>query len=83
MEFTCLECGKQFDNKRSFHAHLKAHALTIGDYYVKHYNKKDLYTGEKLAFKSYDKYFRDDFNNLRNFKLWIDESPREDVKTYI
>ena len=83
MEFTCLECGKQFDNKRSFHAHLKAHALTIGDYYVKHYNKKDLYTGEKLAFKSYDRYFRDDFNSHRNFKLWIDESPREDVKTYI
>ena len=42
MEFTCLECGKEFDNKRSFHAHLKAHALTIGDYYVKHYGRRDL-----------------------------------------
>ena len=41
-EFTCLECNKKFDNKRSFHAHLKAHALTIGDYYVKHYERKDL-----------------------------------------
>ena len=41
MEFSCLECEKKFDKKRGFHSHLKAHALTIGDYYVKHFDKKD------------------------------------------
>ena len=77
-EFTCLECNKKFDNKRSFHAHLKAHALTIGDYYVKHYERKDLYSGEKIPFKSYDQYFRDNFISYNNFtrtmcntKIWF------------
>ena len=82
-KFTCLECSKEFDNKRSFHAHLKAHALTIGDYYVKHYDRRDLYTGEKLAFRSYDQYFRDSFNCYDNFKLWMDSAPKKDVKEYI
>ena len=83
MEFTCLECNKKFDNKRSFHAHLKAHALTIGDYYVKHYKRKDLYSGEKIPFKSYDQYFRDNFISYDNFKLWMDSAPEEDVKNYL
>ena len=82
-EFTCLECNKKFNSKRSFHAHLKAHSLTIGDYYVKHYDRKDLYTGEKLAFRSYDQYFRDSFNCYDNFKLWMDSAPTQDVKKYI
>ena len=82
-EFTCLECNKKFNSKRSFHAHLKAHSLTIGDYYVKHYDRKDLYTGEKLAFRSYDQYFRDSFNCYDNFKLWMDSAPEKDVKDYI
>ena len=81
--FVCKECGKEFDKKRSFHAHLKAHSLTIGDYYVKHYDRRDLYTGEKLAFRSYDQYFRDSFNCYDNFKLWMDSAPEQDVKTYI
>tara|TARA_R110002020_G_scaffold21871_2_gene74131 strand:+ start:252 stop:1202 length:951 start_codon:yes stop_codon:yes gene_type:complete len=83
MEFSCLECDKKFDNKRSFHLHLKAHALTIGDYYVKHYERKDLYSGDKIPFRSYDQYFRDNFINYDNFKLWMDSAPKEEVKTYI
>ena len=83
MEFTCLECNKKFNNKRSFHAHLKAHALTIGDYYVKHYERKDLYSGERIPFKSYDQYFRDNFISYDNFKLWMDSAPEEKVKGYL
>ena len=83
MEFTCLECNKKFNNKRSFHAHLKAHALTIGDYYVKHYERKDLYSDERIPFKSYDQYFRDNFISYDNFKLWMDSAPEEKVKSYL
>tara|TARA_R110002153_G_scaffold43986_3_gene124139 strand:+ start:4866 stop:5819 length:954 start_codon:yes stop_codon:yes gene_type:complete len=82
-DFICKECGKEFDKKRSFHAHLKAHSLTIGDYYVKHYDRRDLYTDEKLAFRSYDQYFNDSFNSYDNFKLWMDSAPEKDVKEYI
>tara|TARA_R110002167_G_scaffold325346_2_gene531409 strand:- start:5374 stop:6327 length:954 start_codon:yes stop_codon:yes gene_type:complete len=82
-EFVCRECNKEFDKKRSFHAHLKAHTLAIGDYYVKHYDKRDLYTNEKLAFRSYDQYMRDNFNNYSNFVSWMESAPHEDVKDYI
>jgi len=83
MEFSCLECEKKFDNKRSFHLHLKAHALTIGDYYVKHFNKKDLYSGEKIPFRNFDQYFRDNFINYDNFVAWMESAPQSDVKKYI
>ena len=82
-EFVCLECGKKFDKKRSFHAHLKAHTLTIGDYYVKHYDKRDLYTNEKLAFRNYDQYMRDNFNTYDNFVSWMEYAPKKEVKDYI
>ena len=45
-EFVCRVCGKSFDNRRSFHAHLKAHSTSIGEYYVEYYAKRDLYTKE-------------------------------------
>ena len=82
-EFVCRECNKEFDKKRSFHAHLKAHTLAIGDYYVKHYDKRDLYTNEKLAFRSYDQYMRDDFNDHSNFISWMESAPPKKVKEYI
>lgn len=83
MIYKCKECGKEFDKKRSFHSHLKAHALTIGDYYVKHYDKRDLFTGEKLAFRSYDQYFRDNFNCYDNFAAWVETAPERAVKNYV
>lgn len=83
MSFKCLECEKEFEKKRSFHLHLKAHALTIGDYYVKHFERRDLFTGDKLAFRNYDQYFRDNFNCYDNFMNWVYSAPKDDVKKYI
>ena len=83
MSFKCLECEKEFEKKRSFHLHLKAHALTIGDYYVKHFDRRDLFTGDKLAFRNYDQYFRDNFNCYDNFMNWVYSAPKDDVKKYI
>ena len=40
-DFVCKECGKEFESRKSFHCHLKAHSVTIGDYYVKHFQRKD------------------------------------------
>jgi len=83
MSFKCLECEKEFEKKRSFHLHLKAHALTIGDYYVKHFDKRDLFTGDKLAFRNYDQYFRDNFNSYGNFMSWVYTAPKDEVKKYV
>ena len=83
MSFKCLECEKEFEKKRSFHLHLKAHALTIGDYYVKHFDRRDLFTGDKLAFRNYDQYFRDNFNCYDNFMSWVYTAPKDEVKKYV
>ena len=70
-EFICRVCGKSFDNRRGFHAHLKAHSTSIGEYYVDYYAKRDLYTNELLQFKNYDQYFSEDFNNVDNYLSWL------------
>ena len=82
-DFVCKECGKEFGSRKSFHMHLKAHSLFIGDYYVKHYAKKDLYTGDLIPFKNYDQYFRQDFLNLQNYLDWLNITPPKKTKEYI
>lgn len=70
-EFVCRECGKSFEKRRSFHAHLKAHSTSIGEYYVENYAKRDLYSNELLQFKNYDQYFTEDFNSVENHIAWL------------
>ena len=70
-DFVCKECGKEFESRKSFHCHLKAHSVTIGDYYVKHFQRKDLYTGDLLQFKNYDLYFNNDFNHFDNSSIIV------------
>lgn len=82
-DFKCKECGKEFPSRKSFHCHLKAHSLTIGDYYVKHYKKKDLFTGDLLQFKKYDQYFNFDFNDFNNYVSWMRISPPKKTKEYV
>lgn len=82
-EFKCKECGKEFASRKSFHCHLKAHSLAIGDYYVKHCQKKDFFTGDLLQFKNYDSYFRSDFNNFDNYVSWLRTNAPNETKPYV
>jgi hypothetical protein len=82
-DFVCKECGKEFENRKSFHLHLKAHAVTIGDYYVKHFKKKDLYSGSLLPFKTYDQYFNEDFSCFENYLDWLSIAPEKKCKEYL
>lgn len=82
-QFKCKECGKEFEARKGFHCHLKAHSLTIGDYYVKNYKKKDLFTGDLLQFKNYDSYFSFDFNSFENYLSWLRISPKKVSKEYV
>lgn len=83
MEFKCKECDKGFDKRRGFHLHLKAHALAIGDYYVKHFDRRDLYTKERIPFKNYDQYFNDNFTSYSNFIKWVNSAPNHEVKSLL
>tara|TARA_Y100000356_G_C11228884_1_gene273722 strand:- start:208 stop:1146 length:939 start_codon:yes stop_codon:yes gene_type:complete len=67
----CQECGKEFDKDRGLHLHIKAHKLSIGDYYHKYYPRRDKHTNELIKFKNKEQYFSSDFNNKRNLKTWL------------
>jgi hypothetical protein len=83
MSFNCLECNKDFDSERSLHAHIKKHDLFLHDYYVKHFERKNLLTNELLPFKNKESYFELDFEHLYQLYKWCDQADGVLVKEYI
>ena len=80
----CKECGKAFDSERALHCHIKAHQLTLAEYYVKHFGRKNKLTGELLPFKNKQDYFEKDFYNRTQLIKWCSENKdQEEVKEYI
>ncbi len=64
------------DNRREFLAYLRKNKLTIKDFLIKEFHKKDLLTGEDLVFKNEEQYINSDFNNrenLNNYLLSLDK----------
>jgi hypothetical protein len=78
----CMECGKSFDSRRSLHAHIKIHELTLGDYYVKYFPKFDLLTGDPIPFKDYASYMSTDFRHKKNMYKWLASVPKEEADYY-
>ena len=83
MSFNCKECEVSFDALKSLHAHIKKHDMLLGDYYVKHFQRKNKLTGELLPFKNYDDYFERDFSQPHQLMEWCDTAPFGAVKNYI
>jgi hypothetical protein len=83
MCFKCQECNSEFDALKSLHAHVKKHNMLLGDYYVKHYRRKNKLTGELIPFKNYSEYFEKDFSNYEQLLKWCEISPPEIVSEYI
>ena len=83
MYLNCKECGEEFKTLRSLHAHLKAHGIACPEYYVKHFARKNLLTGELLPYKDYNSYFEHDFVNAQQLNKWCKDSPSDIVKPYI
>jgi hypothetical protein len=83
MSFNCKECDASFDALKSLHAHIKKHDMLLGDYYVKHFQRKNKLTGELLPFKNYEEYFEKDFSQSHQLKQWCDTAPFGAVKSYI
>ena len=57
--------------------------IKLYDYYLNHYNRKDLLTGEPIPFKNYDQYFSDNFINENNFREWLAKSPDYQKRAYL
>ena len=83
MQYKCKECGEEFGSLRSLHAHIKKHDMLLGDYYVKHFQRKDKLTGELIPFKKYDQYFHTSFLNASNMRKWCKTAPKEEVESFV
>lgn len=79
----CLDCGQEFASLRSLHTHIKVHDVCIGDYYVKHLDKRDLYTNEPIPFKNHQQYLEQDFLSYRNYQLWLDSKTNHEARQSI
>ena len=83
MQFKCKECDQEYGSLRSLHAHIKKHGVLLGDYYVKHFHRKDKLTGELIPFKKYDQYFYTSFLNASNMRKWCKTAPKEEVEDFV
>ena len=78
----CKECQTAFETNEDLHRHLRSHKLKIEDYYHKHFDRRDLLTGELIKYKSYEQYFTQNFNSRENFKKWYASQPQHVLKEY-
>jgi len=83
MSFKCKVCDKEFSSERGLHGHLKSHALTVADYYVTFYPRKNLLTKEQLPFRNKEEYFFRDFANRNQLMRWCCNAPKVELKKYI
>lgn len=83
MQFKCKECGQEFSSQRSLHMHIKKHDIMLGDYYVKHYQRRNKLTGELLPFKNHKDYFEKDFSQPHQLKEWCEKNSDHEVREYI
>jgi hypothetical protein len=81
--FVCLECEESFDSENGLHKHIKKHDMFLCDYFVKHFARRNLLTGDLLPFKNKENYFADDFETTKQLHVWCDTFKAEVVKNYI
>jgi hypothetical protein len=78
----CVICGETL-SEEEFKGHpYKTHKIKLENYYEKYFPKNDLYSGEKIPFKSISQYLSSDFLNKNNFKMWIKANSRDTVRDY-
>ena len=76
-KYKCKACGKDFESERALHCHIKVHQMTLAEYYVKFYQRKNKLTGELLPFKNKKDYFSKDFSNRSQLVKWCNQGGSE------
>ena len=80
---TCRECQAAFKNDGALHKHLKAHKMTMSDYYTTHFPRKNRLTQDALPFKNKLDYFNTDFSTRAQMIKWCDKESSTIVNEYI
>lgn len=83
MSYKCKECDKEFRNERGLHTHLKAHKMSIDEYYVTHYPRFNKLNGNPLPFRNKEDYFENDFTTRSQLVKWCESAPQDMVADYI
>lgn len=76
---TCLLCKQPSLLLSHFY---RNHRIKLEDYCLKYFNKKDLFDGRPLSFKSVESYFGIDFANKVNLKRYLKGLSKELVAVY-
>jgi hypothetical protein len=68
----CCACKQSFKNLAALHRHVKKkEELELEQYYHLYFPKKDLLTGEMIAYKDNDQYFSSTFSSKENMGMWF------------
>tara|TARA_R110001592_G_scaffold160695_3_gene392949 strand:+ start:4600 stop:5523 length:924 start_codon:yes stop_codon:yes gene_type:complete len=80
----CKACNQEFKSDNALHKHVKAHNLTVAEYYTTYYPRKNKLTGDLLPYKNKSDYFNTDFSTREQMIEWCNTSNnKEEIKEYI
>lgn len=80
----CKACNQEFKSDSALHKHVKAHNLTVAEYYTTYYPRKNKLTGDLLPYKNKSDYFNTDFSTREQMIEWCNTSNnKEEIKEYI
>ena len=48
----CAVCNREFPEDKNLHLHIKAHKLSIGEYYQSEFPRHDMYDKKIIKFKN-------------------------------
>tara|TARA_B110000305_G_scaffold47844_1_gene51275 strand:+ start:1108 stop:2031 length:924 start_codon:yes stop_codon:yes gene_type:complete len=80
----CKACNQEFKSDNALHKHVKAHNLTVAEYYTTYYPRNNKLTGDLLPYKNKSDYFNTDFSTREQMIEWCNTSNnKEEIKEYI
>lgn len=82
-ELTCEICKSPFTSVKDLAPHLKKHRISQKRYFEEHFPRRDLFSGEKILFKSLEQYFLSDFCDKIHLRSWLKSVEAEKASEYL
>ena len=80
--FKCVLCSEEFENERKLHTHIvRTEKIHLEDYYTSFFERRDLFTGELIKFKSKEYYLSTLFNTRINMIQYLKRFPERAPET--
>ncbi len=82
-ELTCEICKNTFTSVKDLAAHIKKHRISQKRYFEQYFPRKDLFSSEKIQFKSLEQYFLSDFCDKIHLRSWLKSVDSEKAAQYL